>query len=277
MDLRTVNCNPRLATSPEHARALVALDGAAVVAGISTLEEAVAFGERMLGAGAIRVRPQFEATKEHHDHEAAAFAALGADARGRRRYEGGIDDMQPAHYDGFGFGDFAPDHMFLWCQRPCAQGGASFLVDGLALVNLLGAEDPELARQLWEVDVDHSEPHFPGATVSPIARTLPGGRVQVRAHPSQSAHAGTNETASAAVLARWSEAVATARANGPRFRVVPGEMICIDNYRMFHGRDGYVDAARKLHSIWAWTTAAIAVPDGELDISRPSQPVALAR
>jgi hypothetical protein len=277
MDLRTANCNPRLATSPEHARALVALDGAAVVGGISTVADAVAFGERMLGARAIRVRPQFEATKEHHDTETAAFAELGADERGRERYQGGISDMQPAHYDGFGFGDFAPDHMFLWCERPCPQGGASFLVDGLALVNLLGSDDPELARQLWEVDVDHSEPHFPGGAVSPIARTLPGGRVQVRAHPSQAALAGPEEAASAAVLARWTEAVATARANGPRFRVVPGEMICIDNYRMFHGRDGYVDTARKLHSIWAWTTSAVAVPDGELDIARPSQPLALAR
>ncbi|MEO5901668.1 MAG: TauD/TfdA family dioxygenase [Ilumatobacteraceae bacterium] len=226
MDLRTVNCNPRLATSAERARSLGALHGAAVVAGIASLADAVAFGERMLGLRTIRVRPQFEATKEHHDHETAAFAALGADDRGRERDQGGIDDMQPAHYDGFGFGDFAPDHMFLWCQRPCDQGGASFLVDGLALVNLLGADDPELARALWEVDVDHSEPHFPGGAVSPIARLLPGGRVQVRAHPSQTALAGPDQAASGAVLERWAEAIARARVTGPRFRVVPGEMIC---------------------------------------------------
>jgi hypothetical protein len=277
MDLRTVNCTPRLATSPEHARALVALHGAAVVDGIESLADAVAFGERMLGARTVRVRPQFEASKEHHEREMEAFAALGADARGRERYQSGIDTMQPAHYDGFGFGDFAPDHMFLWCERPCEQGGASFLVDGLALVDVLTADDAELGRQLWEVDVDHSEPHFPGGAVSPIARVLPGGRVQVRAHPSQTALPGADEQASAAVLARWTDAVATARANGPRFRVVPGEMICIDNYRMFHGRDGFVDPNRKLHSIWAWTTSAVAIPDGELDIARPEMPAALAR
>ncbi len=277
MDLRTVNCSPRIATSPEQARALVARDGAAVVGGIASLDDAVAFGERMLGQRTIRVRPQFEATKAYHERETAAFAALGADERGRERYQGGSDEMQPAHYDGFGFGDFAPDHMFLWCERPCALGGASFLVDGLALVNLLGGDDPELARLLWELDIDHSEPHFPGGAVSPIARILPGGRVQIRAHPSQVALPGRNESAGAALVARWAEAVDIARATGPRFRVVPGEMICIDNYRMFHGRDGYVDPARKLHSIWAWTTSAVAVPEGELDIARPEMPAALAR
>src|SRR6478672_6632319 len=169
MDLRTINLTPRLASSPEHARALVKLDGAALIGGIGSLDEAVAFGERMLGETCIRVRPQFEATKEYHDRESAAFAALGADERGRRRYDGDTDDMQPAHYDGFGFGDYSPDHMFLWCERTCALGGASFLVDGLSLVSLLTEDDPALGHALWTVDVDHSEPHFPGETISPIA------------------------------------------------------------------------------------------------------------
>jgi Taurine catabolism dioxygenase TauD, TfdA family len=272
MDLRSVNCTPRLATSPERARSLVALDGAAVVAGIATLEEAIAFGEQMLGERRVLVRPQFEATKEYHDSEAEAFAALGADERGRERYQGGQEIMQPAHYDGFGFGDVAPDHIFLWCERPCEQGGASFLVDGLQLVDALTAEDPELGRRLWEVDIDHSEPHFDGGAVSPIARVLPGGRVQVRAHPSQSALVGPHQADEQGLVDRWIAAVDAARALGPRFRVEVGDMICIDNYRVFHGRDGYVDPERKLHSIWAWTTSAIAVPDGPLDIRTPEIP-----
>ena len=31
-------------------------------------------------------------------------------------------------------------------------------------------------------------------------------------------------------------------------------MICIDNYRMLHGRDAYVDVERMVVSIWGWTT-----------------------
>ncbi len=276
MDLRHTNLVPQTAVSAEHARVLVARDGAALASGIGSLAEAVRFGEAMLGEQCIRVRPQFEATKTAQDKEQAAFAALGTDQRGRERYQGGQEIMQPAHYDGFGFGDFAPDHMFLWCERTCELGGGSFLVDGLSLVSTMTADDPELGRQLWTTDIDHSEPHFGSGAVSPIARVLPGGRVQVRAHPSQTSVPG-DSGAAGQLVARWSEAVSVARESGARFRVSPGEMICIDNYRMFHGRDGYVDPGRKLHSIWAWTTSAVAIPDGVMDISVPEMPKAMAR
>ncbi len=276
MDLRHSNLVPQEATSAEHARSLVARDGAALVTGIGSLADAVSFGEAMLGDQCILVRPQFEATKSEQDKEQAAFAALGVDDRGRERYQGGNLDMQPAHYDGFGFGDFAPDHMFLWCERTCELGGASFLVDGQSLLAALTADDPEFGRELWTIDIDHSEPHFGAGAVSPIARVLPGGRLQVRAHPSQTALPGDTGLGQR-VVARWLESVSIARASGARFRVAPGEMICIDNYRMFHGRDGYVDPARTLHSIWAWTNSAVAVPEGLLDISVPQMPTALAR
>ena len=273
MDLRHSNVVPHVATSPEHARVLVARDGAALATGIQSLDDAVRFGETMLGEQCIRVRPQFEATTAAQDRETEAFAALGADERGRERYQGGHEIMQPAHYDGFGFGDFAPDHMFLWCERACDLGGASFLVDGLSLLSTLTAADPEFGRHLWTVAIDHSEPHFGSGAVSPIARVLPGGRVQVRAHPSQTALPGDTRLAER-VVRRWMEAVGTARESGARFRASPGEMICIDNYRVFHGRDGYVDPARKLHSIWAWTNSAVAVPAGVMDISVPVMPEA---
>lgn len=276
MDLRHTNLVPEVANSPEHARVLVARDGAALASGIESLADAVRFGKLMLGEQCIRVRPQFEATKVAQDKETAAFAALGTDDRGRQRYQGGQEIMQPAHYDGFGFGDFAPDHMFLWCERTCELGGGSFLVDGVSLLSTLTAADAEFGRELWTVDIDHSEPHFGSGAVSPIARALPGGRLQVRAHPSQTAVPGDNGVGER-VVSRWMDAVSVARESGARFRVSPGEMICIDNYRMFHGRDGYTDPERKLHSIWAWTNSAVAVPAGVMDISVPQMPEAMAR
>ena len=36
---------------------------------------------------------------------------------------GSYDHTQPAHNDGYGFGDFAPDHIFLWCDTPCPSAG----------------------------------------------------------------------------------------------------------------------------------------------------------
>jgi hypothetical protein len=61
------------------------------------------------------------------------------------------------------------------------------------------------------------------------------------------------------------------------FRVAAGEMICVDNYRVTHGRDGYTDPNRVMLSIWGWSAAAIAVPEGPLDIVRPVIPKAMTR
>jgi hypothetical protein len=71
-------------------------------------------------------------------------------------------------------------------------------------------------------------------------------------------------------------AVAEARTTGPRFRLQAGQMICIDNYRMLHGREAYVDVDRKVVSIWAWTSSAINIPAGQLNITEPVVPEPLA-
>jgi hypothetical protein len=187
------------------------------------------------------------------------------------------------HNDGFGFGDFGPDYLFLWCGQPDAYGeGASFLVDGLRLLDLM-ARDPEyadVARFAWETDIDQSEPNFPLAASAPIARRLPGsGRVQVRHHPFQAPVPGQApdvETAQAALIKAWSDAVTRARDAGPMFHAQAGDLICVDNYRLAHGRDGYSDPGRVMLSIWGWSSAAITVPEGPLDIVRPVVPAAMA-
>ena len=269
MDVRSANLIPRFATTPQHARALVAIDGAALVSGIESVDHAIAYGYRMLGDRAVRVRTQFEATKATMDIEKPVVAAQPVDERGRKRDLGTYDKQQPAHNDGFAFGDFAPDHMFLYCEKPCSIGGANFLVDALRLASLLGEDDPDFASFLWDVPIDHSEPNFPQHSPAPIARFVAGGRVQVRSHQYQAPVLGPDEAAQWPWVNKWGEAVMLARAAGPRFRANAGDMICIDNYRMLHGRDGYVDVDRKMVSIWAWTTDAIAIPEGTLDIASP--------
>ena len=49
-----------------------------------------------------------------------------------------------------------------------------------------------------------------------------------------------------------------------RIYLRPGDALVVDNYRMFHGRDPYVDPDRLLWRCWIWTTAARGVPDTEL-------------
>ncbi|WP_116999627.1 TauD/TfdA family dioxygenase [Desertimonas flava] len=272
IDVRAANLIPSRATTPAQARGLVALDGAAVVSGITTVEDAVAFGSAMLAGRVLRIAPQFEATKAAGDESAAVVAEQPVDARGRKRHLGSYDKTQPAHNDGYGFGDFAPDHMFLWCDKPCSIGGASFLVDALKLATILSAEDTQLADFLWDEPIDHSEPNFPQGEPAPIARFSSGGRAQVRSHPYQLPRLGPDETDHYPFVERWGLAVAEARSTGPRFRLEAGQLLCIDNYRMLHGREAYVDTDRKVVSIWAWTTGAVKIPAGQLDIVTPYVP-----
>ena len=276
IDVRRANLLPSRASTPVQARSLVALDGAALVSNLPTVDDAVEFAKAMLGERAVKVAPQFEATKAAMDVSGPIVAAQPVDERGRKRMLGSYDKAQPAHNDGYGFGDFAPDHIFLYCDTPCSVGGASFLVDALKLVTMLGEDDPELARFCWEVPIDHSEPNFPQGNTAPIARHTPGGRAQVRSHPYQLPVLGPNEAAEYPFVERWGTSVAEARTTGPRFKLEAGQMICVDNYRMLHGRDAYVDVERKVVSIWGWTTTAVAIPDITLDITEPVIPMATA-
>lgn len=283
MDFSQASIVPRRVGSPEEARAEVAARGAALLSGLDSSDAAFAAGRAFLGAGLRRFGLQFEASKAKQDAEGETVAGQPADERGRkRRFTATAERMVP-HNDGFGFGDFLPDYLFLWCERPDAGGaGASFLVDGLRLLKLMAA-DPEfadVARFAWDTDIDQSEPNFPLAAHAPVARRLSGsGRVQVRHHPFQAPVPGQApdlETAQAALIARWSAAVERARDSGPMFQAEAGDMICVDNYRVTHGRDAFSDPGRVMLSIWGWSSAAAAVPEGPLDIVRPVIPPAMA-
>jgi hypothetical protein len=283
MDFSLASVVPRRVGSSAEARAEVAARGAAILPGCGDQEAALAAGRAFLGGDLRRFGLQFEATKDKQEAEAAVVADQPVDERGRKRRLTATEERMAPHNDGFGFGDFGPDYLFLWCGRPDAYGGgASFLVDGMRLLELM-ADDPEyqdVARFAWEAGIDQSEPNFPLAACAPIARRLPAsGRVQVRHHPFQAPAPGQApdiETAQEALIRRWSQAVAAARDSGPMFHAAAGELICVDNYRLSHGRDGYRDPERVMLSIWGWSAAAVAVPEGPLDIVRPVIPAALS-
>ena len=288
MDFSQASIVPRRVASPQQARAEVAARGAALLSGLDSADAAFAAGRAFLGVGLRRFGLQFEASKPKQDADGAMVASQPADERGRkRRFTATAERMVP-HNDGFGFGDFLPDYLFLWCERPDAGGeGASFLVDGLRLLELMAA-DPDfedVARFAWDTPVDQSEPNFPLAAHAPVARRLPGAqglpatRVQVRHHPFQAPVPGQApdiEAAQAALIARWSAAVERARDAGPMFQAEAGDMICVDNYRVTHGRDSFSDPGRVMLSIWGWSSEAAAVPEGPLDIVRPVIPSAMA-
>ncbi|GAA4560705.1 TauD/TfdA family dioxygenase [Pseudonocardia xishanensis] len=258
---------PRRVSSPAEAREVVEVEGAALVSGIASEEAAMEFGRAMLGDDLVRIGRQIEATRANAEAEGAIVDAQPADERGRKREVSRDTTLpMPPHNDGFAFGDEAPDRLFLLQARPAADGGENFLIDGLALVDLLPAALAEFVRT---VPIDHSEPGIPQGAVHPILRTTPAGLPQVRHHPFL---APVSDDDWPAVRA-WLDAVVSARDTGTRFRMEAGEMAIVDNYRVFHGRHGYADPNRLLYSIWGWTTSAVAVPRRVLDIVHAGQPV----
>jgi hypothetical protein len=272
MDLGSACLVPRRVETPAEAREVVATEGAAIVSGIADEAAAIEFGRAMFGDELVRIGRQIEVTKARAEEEGAKVDAQPADARGRkRRLSADTSVAMPPHNDGFAFGDHAPDRLFLYSARPAATGGDSFLIDGLALVDALAADpaNAALVDFVRNTDIDHSEPNFPQGSYSPILRTTPAGRQQVRHHPYLAPVLGPDEQAEWPYVRQWLASVVAARDTVPRFRLEAGEMAVVDNYRVFHGRHGYTDPARRLYSIWAWTTAAVEVPAGELDIVNP--------
>jgi hypothetical protein len=278
-DLAAACLVPRRVSTPEEARDVIAADGAAIIGGIADEEAAIAFGRAVLGEDLVRIGRQIEATARRAAADGARVDEQPPDARGRkRRISGDTTLPMPPHNDGFAFGDHAPDRLFLFGARPAAVGGESFLIDGVRLLDIL-AQDPanaEMVQFCRTVDIDHSEPNLPQDRFSPILRTTPAGRPQVRHHPYLAPVLGPDEAAQWPFVEHWKAAVTAARDTGARFRLEAGEMACVDNYRLFHGRHGYSDPARVLYSIWGWSTAAVAVPTGSLDIVNPQNPAQLA-
>lgn len=168
------------------------------------------------------------------------------------------------HIDGFMmFGTSYPDFIFLLCAEQAPQGGENFAVDGVRLVDRL-AEDPKnraLVNFLWQADIDQSTPtgvpHH-----APVASWTVGGRRTARRHAYQRLLEGrAAEPGQADLLEQWGECCRMAAREAPRFLLRPGDFLCIDNYRVFHGREPYEGQGRKLHRIWAWTDMAFGVPD----------------
>ena len=50
----------------------------------------------------------------------------------------------------------------------------------------------------------------------------------------------------------FKDAVFAATAHAPRFKILPGEALLIDNYTALHVREGYVDMNRRAWRVWMW-------------------------
>lgn len=193
-------------------------------------------------------------------------------AAATRTVNGNADVAPDLHIDGYlPFGDHYPDLVFLLCQRQAAGGGESFIVDGQRLVDAIASDPTQraLSRFLWDIKLEQSrsdgvEPAGTGKPVPsrrPVASRTCAGRLTVRRHRHQRLIDDAPSRADdRRHLAAWAWITEEAARTAPRFLLQPGDLLCLDNYRVFHGREAYTGPGGILPKLWAWSDMAFGLP-----------------
>jgi len=267
VSLSGVGLVPQRTADPARAFELVQAHGAAILTGAGhSQDDARAVAHRVL-AGCSPIVPDPAPIKEGGGNKDRSYVMPQPDGAANAPL---AVPFQSGHTDGFAYGDKYPDYIFLLCVRAAESGGESFLIDTYGIIDLLAASadpaDVELATFLQTVPIEQTEPGF-RPSFAPAVGTNGRGRRMSRWTPVQRPAADLPEAEAArqrALLARWSELTFRASVEAPRFLAQPGDAICIDNYRMLHGRTGFNDVERQLWRIWAWTTESLGPPDGLL-------------
>jgi len=164
--------------------------------------------------------------------------------------------MTPRHLEPHSdnpYRDPVPGYILLHCLENDADGGESTIVDGFHAAALLAQRDPAAFAALAGTDVlfryrddsawlEHRAPL--------IERDGSGQVVQIRySNRTEIIDALPIEQLDAYYAARaafWS-LISPASPLTLRFRLQPGEMLVMDNYRLLHGRTGYTLASGSRH------------------------------
>jgi alpha-ketoglutarate-dependent taurine dioxygenase len=256
IDPSRVSFVPERFADPAAAHAAMARDGAAILTGRSTgRDDAVTLAHDVLAHRVLAV-PEPVAVREKGGKD-------------RTRPGLGYENLQPAHTDGYAYGDHYPDVIFLLCAAQSAVGGESFLVDGYRLIEELASGD-DLAKELHElltsVPIDQTEPGF-RPSVSTAIQATPAGRTMFRRTLDQRADPSVNADEAARqnrLITTWHQLIEGLSPLVAPCKLAPGEALCIDNYRMLHGRYPFSYENRFMWRIWAWTSDGIGLPDGML-------------
>jgi hypothetical protein len=251
---------PTRTDDPAEAARLMRTEGAAVLTGLPIGQGTADGLARLVLGDRVVAAPEPIAVRE------------GGDKDRKVRDTDGHTVPLPMHTDGFVYGHEAPDAMFLLCDVDSEVGGESVLIDDLVVLRALEAEPAgspgaRLAGFLTGTVLDlTSEGMVPRSGT--MVHTTPAGRSMfwlgvlsgcMRPMP--------DDPDPDATLAAFDEVTALfedLRRRAERFRVGPGEAICVDNHRVSHSRDAYTDLDRLFWRVWAWTDEAEGVPEGKL-------------
>jgi alpha-ketoglutarate-dependent taurine dioxygenase len=240
---------PRQTDDPAEAATIVRTDGAVVLNGIPTTREAAAGLGRLVFGDSMLASPE--------------PVKVLAGGEFENRDEDAVKRM-PLHVDGFAYGDRLPDYIALTAVNTSEDGGESFLFDSFAIEHLTppGANPAEFRLFVRSVAVEHTQAGMQ-PSVSPMVISTPGGRRIVRRSFPQTVVDPDPDGKYGEWLAWWREQLELAAAEVPRFKLLPGQSLILDNYRVLHGREGFT-GERMLWRIWIWTDAALGVPGQEL-------------
>ncbi len=156
--------------------------------------------------------------------------------------------MTPRHLEPHSdnpYRDPVPGYILLHCLVNDADGGDSTVVDGFHAAAILLRDDPAAFEALATTEVTfryHDETAFLESHGSLIECNAAGDVVQVR-YSNRTEMVGRLpvdrlEAYYAARAAFW-KLIAPTSPLTVQFRLQPGELMMMDNYRLFHGRTGY--------------------------------------
>ena len=154
------------------------------------------------------------------------------------------------------------DYVLIQLDEPPAAGGGNFVLDAYAFADACAAADPQLWRFLTDYDVDlyGAWPDIRGLSTPPrIARhveyTRAGRRILRRGGGAVALHREPAAEHVAAMLQRFDEVVDEIEPALPRVELARGDILVLDNYRCWHGRDPHT-GDRAVHILTMRSTNA---------------------
>ncbi|MET8676733.1 TauD/TfdA family dioxygenase [Streptomyces sp. NPDC004647] len=138
------------------------------------------------------------------------------------------------------------DYVLVQCVQPPSSGGDSFLADAYRFVDDCATADPALREFLTRTDVDlyGAWAGLRGLPTTPrvgrhVEYTRTGRRIVRRTDGAVPLHRDPDTEHIEAMLGRFQDAVRDVEGSLPRFRLAKGEVLILDNYRCWHGRDAH--------------------------------------
>ncbi|MEV8006667.1 TauD/TfdA family dioxygenase [Streptomyces sp. Cmuel-A718b] len=211
----------------------LAADGAVVLTGVEptgdglVLAAAAVLGERLQQVFPHRLRAS----------DGSNFVHLHADSFDFVVNVGGVEHRRR---------DPDEDYVLIQCIRQSDSGGDSFVADAYRFVDHCATADPELWDFLTRGDVDlyGAWSGLRGMPATPfvgrhVEYTRAGRRIVRRGDGVAPLHRDPGADHTRRMLARLEEAVHALEETLPRFRLDEGEILVLDNYRCWHGREAH--------------------------------------